>query len=236
MLYPKEKRVLWCFFTFTVVLILIYFDKPRLTGCSTIPRKDMYVVDRDIDSELHKKYVRGYHEVVCKCPNIYGDSLVYYDDIFVMYTHQLWSSTSFVNCNENVLTVVEIGNYFKVKIRENEMFVSYLFKDENNNVIGYSDVRYVMLDVIKIKDVYGNQIATLEKSKLGIGWTWNITIDNQNHILSEPSILLALVGKIECRNSSHDLCNFTYNFISIIVFIIWFIIWVLLTMLYQGLL
>ncbi len=159
----------------------------------TIPRKDTYIIDKDVDRYWTNEYGKGYYRIVCGCHNINFDPLVYYDNIS-------WSDIYFMNHNKKILTTM---------IANTNMFINYLFKDSNDSVIGYLDVRYELSNIILIKDVNGDQIAILKKSQLGIDSTWNITVTNQDHILSDPSILLALVGKREF-GQYFDICNITW--------------------------
>ena len=199
-----------------IIFILGYYREiSKDKECQTIPRKDTYIIDENVNSYWKSEYVRGYHKVICRCPSIYGDSLVYYNDVLVSYTSTtLWSDTYFLTCDENILAMMTTGNYFKTRIENIEMFVSYLFKDIDDKIIGYSDARYKLSDIIVIKDVNGDQISILEKTQLSIGWTWNITVSNQNHTLSDPSILLALVGKREFGEKD-DICNIMWIMISV---------------------
>ena len=200
-----------------LVIPILFFILPSSDKeCPTIPRRDTYTVDKNVAVHWKNEYVRRYDKIICRCPSIYGDSLVYYDDKLVSYTSSVWSDTYFLNCNEKILSMMTTGDYFRTRIGDAEIFVSYLFKDKNNNIIGYSDARYELSDVIEIKDINDNRIVILEKSQLSIGWTWNITVINQDHTLSDPSILLALVGKRDFGKNS-DLCNATWFIMSLLL-------------------
>ncbi len=174
--------------------------------CPVIPRSNTYIIDKNVDNHWRNEYVRGYHKIISQCFSIDFDSSVYYDNKLVSYTSTSLSNTYFLNCNDENLLIMTIGDY--LKIENTEIILGYLFRDRNDIIIGYSSAKYELSDVIMIKDFNGDQVATLKKSKLGIGWMWNITIVNQDHVLSDPSILLALVGKMEFGESEIDGCNF----------------------------
>nr|QBK92431.1 MAG: hypothetical protein LCPAC401_00690 [Pithovirus LCPAC401] len=192
------------FFVFVIVCFSLLGKKQKRP---VIPRSNTYMIDRSVNDHFKNELIRGYHKILRDCPSIEPDSRVYYNNKFVSYTYRYWSGTYFLNNNEEILAIMITGDYFKTKIRNTEMFVSYLFKDKTNNVIGYSDARYELSDIIAIKDVSGNQIAILEKIKLTTGWAWTIDVANQNHTLSDPSILLALVGKRDFKERGIDNCN-----------------------------
>ncbi len=185
----------------TVFITLYFLIGPLNEECSTIPRNGIYIVD--------KHNHRRYHENICQCSDT-DDKFVNYVG-YVMYEGLSSSDMYFLSCNKNILATMTVGNYFGIRIGDNNMFVRYLFRDRNYKVIGYSDDEYKSSDVIEIKDVHENQIATLKKIRSGIGWT--ITIINQNHTLSDSSILLKLV-----REKAFD------NDISL-CFLIQFVIW-----------
>ncbi len=216
----NNKHKIIIYFGITIFIILYFMIKFQDEECQIIPRSDTYIVDKNVDKDWNNEYVRGYHKIICQCPTIYFDSFVYYDDKLVSHTNSLWSDTYFLNCNREILSTMTTGNYFRTRIRGVEIFVSYLFKDKNGKIIGYSDARYELSDIITIKDVSGYQIAILEKTQLDIGWTWTINVINQNHTLSDPSILLALVGKREFRESKIDGCNFIILFISLFIILL----------------
>ncbi len=122
----KIKRNLFAFAVLIAFRILYYQIRSPNKKYSTIPRKDTYIVDKNVDSFWHYEYVRNYHKVICRCPNFYGDSLVYYDDKLVSYTSSSWSNTHFLN--DEILSIMTTGNYFRTEIQGTEIFVSYLFR------------------------------------------------------------------------------------------------------------
>ncbi len=185
-----------------IILIILHLNEE----CSTIPRNGIYIVDKYSHNEYHKN--------ICQCSTT--DEFANYDG-YVIYEGLASSDMYFLNCNENILATMTVGNYFGIRIGDNNIFVRYLFKDRNHKVIGYSDKykssdvirysdKYKSSDVIEIKDIYGDQIAILKKPHSGIGWI--IIVANQNYTLSNPSILLDLVGQ-KAFDNDFDSCFLT---------------------------
>ncbi len=221
MIFETRRRILVICCGLIIFISAYFMTVSNHDECTTtIPRRDNYVVDKNIDNLWHDEYVRGYHKIICKCPTINYNTIVYYNDEYVSYSSSPWSTSpymSFTSCNGKILALVIEGNYFKTKIEGKEVFVSYLFKNENGNTIGYSDARYMQSDIIQIKDINGSIVSVLEKSDLGTGSTWTIDITNQTHILSDPSILFALVGT-RAFSESIDLCNIVWTLVVIFTF------------------
>ncbi len=203
----------WCR-VLLVSITMIYIFRSWFINevCAVIPKSDMYVVDKNMDKGWHNEYVRGYHKVICKCPSIRRDPEVYYNDVLVGYGSTFWVDTWFVDCNGLASVYMTVDDNLRIKLsnEEEEIFVSYVFRDADYKIVGYSDVRYALSDTIEIKNNEGNRVAILEKGQLGIGWTWNVTITDQDHLLSDPLILFGIIGKLEFEHDDTDGCNMTW--------------------------
>ncbi len=199
-----------------VYLSIVDFTSDK---CPTIPRKDFYEIEEVEDAKWSWKYAKGDYRVQCRCISINHDADVYYKDKLVVRTDaktlSFTSKTPILDCKNKLLILMKIDNSFDSKTANKT--VSYEFKLKNGNVIAYADPKRFLSDNIKIKNIDGKIIARLEKVKP----LWKIYVYDQNHTMSDPAILLAIVGK---RSFSEykgkiDACNTMFWFFFIIAIV-----------------
>ena len=222
----RDTIILVIFFFVLSIFSITYFsyyidhaDKALSNDvkCQTIPRSDSYQLTKQITHRWNWLYRNEDSiDVEQNCVSINHDANILLNGKYVGGTDAKtlsFTSKSFIrDCHGDTIVIMKTGNLFKTTINQNNIFVSFEFKDKKDNVITYSDATHFITDNIVIKDVENNVIARMRRNKASIKWIWNINVENQNHTMSDPRILLSIAGKRAFSEKSDDLddCNIVF--------------------------
>jgi hypothetical protein len=76
----------------------------------------------------------------------------------------------------------ETGNPWTVFINSIKMKVAYIVYDANGTQLAYVDGSTFLEDTLPFKDVVTNAtIATLQRNRVSLDWTWDFSIANLTH-------------------------------------------------------
>ncbi len=144
------------------------------------------------------RYDNDDYSIIGACPSIS-------QDVLVSYKGNLISSSQggkyIADCNGE-LVVFMGGNDFL----DDDTSISHGFMDSNGEMIAYSDGEHFDPTNIKIRDMEGKTIATLRTNEFPDRNILRIDVYDQDHIMSDPSVLMAISG-ITLYNENLVICN-----------------------------
>lgn len=135
------------------------------------------------------------------------------------------------DCHENKIAEIRIGKR-QTNILGKPIDTGMEIRSRRGNVVALTDGHHDWTDTVAIQDIFGNEIAYLERRKYSLDWIWEFTIFDTLQLGADPRILSVLAGEFAFDSTSHsDSCNNFYNLAHWLEWICGAILLVLTTML-----
>lgn len=200
-------------------------------ACPTFPQN---LTSYTLEKQIFKQWKWQYNfaeftgHVNQWCPTVLGgDSEIYLgsDDSLVSHSNQeavsLVGRTHVYDCHDNLLYQIQSHDPFDAIINGFKILVSYeiMTTDSlgNQKTIGYVKGSYILIDHIYIIDMFGVDVAKIDRDLLGL--TCTFTVYNTSSVVTDPRILAKLAAyKSFSEDDSTDGCKSYF----------WGIVWFLL--------
>jgi len=225
--------------SFGIAEIVIYKKSKETTSpstsCPVFPNVTTFSLEKQILSQWHWRYDFSDDldvNIQQSCPTTTHDSILYIDgQVSAMTDGKFFSTVSktyIKDCHGNVIYVVRTGDLFETIINSNQILVSYELRDNNDNIIAYVAGNNFIDNNMDITDIYGNNVANLNRPLSSLYLDWTINIYNTSSPGADPRVLTLLAGKKSFSDNSKktDICNnffwgvaWTFLAIGIIIFI-----------------
>ncbi len=221
----RSEKVKIIIFLAFIILFLSFFGNNSKKRCPSYTRKNSYKLHKDYEFHFREKYEGEDYSIVNGCPSYYHNSIVYYRDVLI----KVGSSNSVMDCNNNVILRVTEDDFLV-----NNTLISHRFKNLNDETIAYSDGENYDPNNIIIRDMSDKIIAILRMDDLTRRKILRIDLYNQHHIMSDPSVLMALFSDVLFESGNGDMCNLILFFFITFLILVFFLILILSAVFYGN--